>query len=361
MTYSRWVRRVEIAVLVLVAAVVVGQVLATSAPFAPSIEVEQSLTLVPGPTVRAVTTLSSNFAAHLQLTGLGFPGSARTPTIDYYFDARYPVENSTMANWYGLPQHFLSLASARHWSITIDRMGAQSLANLLARPPPADTILLLASGVLPSTVYSGSRNLLLPWIQAGGTVVWVGAPIGAYTGDPVDPLEPPNQAQPIPGGEGQFLNSTWLAPGATVLSTPSPIATGLDVDYPYGLSAGLLNISQVERIGGQVLGFEQDGATNLARIPIGRGTLVDVASPVVDLPRLAPALLNLIETRTVLGPVDLLGTLAVTVSAGSSRSTTQAWPLPATLADSPNATVCAFAVETDYLAPLAATTCTLIY
>ena len=361
MTGPRWVRRVELAVLVLVVLVLVGQVLATSAPFAPSIEVEQSLGLAPGLTVKAVTTISSNFAAHLQLTGLGFPGAAAVPTIDYYFDARYPVENSTMANWYGLPQHLLSVASARHRPISIDRLGASALADLLLQPPRAGSILVLASGVLPAPVYSANRNLLLPWIRAGGVVVWIGAPIGAYTGEPIDPLESPAQAQPVPGGEGQFLNATDLSPGATLLATPSPIATGLDVDYPYGLSEGLLNTTRVEQQGGQVLGFEEGGATNLARIPLGKGALVDVASPVVDLPRLAPALLNLIETRTVLGRVDLLGTLAVIVAPGSRPTTTQSWPLPTALADSQNATVCAFAVETDYLAPLGAMTCTPIY
>ncbi|MHB1435320.1 MAG: hypothetical protein ACYCPN_05345 [Thermoplasmata archaeon] len=361
MTSARWVRRVELAVLALVVAVIVGQVIATAAPFGPSITVEQSLRLIPGPTVRAVTRVSSNFAAHLQLTGLGFLGSVAVPTIDYYFDARYPVENSSMANWYGLPQHLESLASARHRPLAIDRVDASALASLLAQAPATGSILLCASGVLPSTVYSATQNRLLPWIRAGGIVVWIGAPIGAYTGTPVDPLQSPAQAQAVPGGEGQFLNASWLSPGATLLSTPSPIATGLNVAYPYGLAGGLLNASRVDRLGGQVLGYKTGGATNLARIPLGRGELVDVAAPVVDLPRLAPALLNLIETRAVLGPFDLLGSLAVSIAPGSHPTLTQDWPLPPPLAQSQNATVCAFAVETDYLAPLAATTCAPIF
>ncbi len=361
MTRLRWVRRVELAVLALVVAVIVGQVIASSAPFAPSIGIEQSLGLVPGPTVRAVTRISSNFPAQLQLTGLGLLGSAGVPSIDYYFDARYPVENSSMANWYGLPQHLESLASARHQPLTIDRIDASALAGLLARPPSAGSILLFASGVLPSTVYSATQNRLLPWIRAGGVVVWVGAPIGAYTGEPVDPLRSPAQAQAVPGGEAQFLNATWRAPGATLLPTPGPIATALNVAYPYGLSAGLLNGSAIVRLGGEILGYEAAGATNLARIPIGHGELVDGAAPVVDLPRLAPALLNLIETRAILGPVDLLGTLAVPILPGSQPTVTQDWALPAPLAQSQDATVCAWAVETDYLAPLAALTCAPIY
>jgi hypothetical protein len=360
MTASPRVRAVEAVVVVLVIAVVVGQLLATTPPVAPSISVNQSVEVAPGATIRALTTIASNFPAHLMLSGLGFAHGQGPTTIDYYYDSGYPVQNSTMANWYGLPQHLEALASARHLPLTIQRIDAAGLAQLLIEPPASSTILVLASGVLPSNVDTPTHDALLSWIRAGGTAFWAGALPGEFRGNPIDPTGPPDQAQEVPHGSEGFLNASWLMPGPNVLSTPGEDALALGVSYPFALPDALLNVSAIDGIGGEALGYVEGGGTNLARIPLGNGTLIDLDAPVLNLARLAPTLLNLLESGAVQGSFDLLGSLPVTVAAGATVSEVQNWPIPANLLVDSHATVCAFAYETDYLAPLASTTCLAI-
>ena len=122
-------------------------------------------------------------------------------TIYYFYDPDYPTSFSNLNSWYGVPQYLNIVSSNRDLSLSIVVLDATELASLLTNPATAvGSLLVFASGAFPSTVYTASNNLVLPWLQAGGRLVWIGDAIGYYSAQ---------AGQPLSGGDNNpGLNGT---------------------------------------------------------------------------------------------------------------------------------------------------------
>ncbi|MCQ2079412.1 MAG: hypothetical protein MJZ38_05075 [archaeon] len=99
--------------------------------------------------------------------------------------------------------YFLSqlVNNLRYYSVTdVTYVNATQLADVVSDLSSAGACgLVVASGALPRTVYSGSStDPLLAWVHAGGKLYWVGESIGRYVGNADGTKET------IPGGESLF-------------------------------------------------------------------------------------------------------------------------------------------------------------
>ncbi len=354
---NKTVRVIELVLAILIAALVLAEILLYVPSTRPTLSLDEQLTVQSNGTVTVVSTVESSFSAHLSLDNLVGNGSPKINSIFYYYDGNYPVSGADPSNWFGLPGHLGSIASARGEVDNIVGLNATQLASFLTSPIPPDSVLIVASGCLPDPVYSNNSNLVVPWLRAGGQLFWVGSPIGEFRGPPIDPRGPPFTVISVPNGSDPFLPRAWLGNSANLYLGNTSASSELGYYYPYAWPGQGFNISLLEKGGGLPLGNIDSHFTNVARIPESKGTLVDFSAPSIDVVRLAFAMQNLLDAGLHESSYRLLGGTTVSLSSGESATLTQNVPIPLSVFANTSAEFCRFTVQTDYLAPFGSVAC----
>jgi hypothetical protein len=362
-------RRRSLQVLRLVTALVLaacisGELIVLAQPALPGISVQDRFSPGEGGTVRVQSVDSSGSPVHLERTVFERGRPLDAGPIYFYFDANYPVSYNTVPNWYGLDQHLQVEAAARGVDLSIHIVDAEGLIGLLNSSAQAHPVLIVASGVLPATVWGRTVDVVTPWIKAGGVLLWVGDGIGVYSGHPGSELScDPSTLLGIDGIR-RFFDPLLLegAPGGcgpartfsqSVLSGRSQWASAFGLDYPYAVDALLFRDAPLEAAGGFELGAEGNATTNLADLPIGNGTLVDLAGAPVDDVRLGSVLLTLLETGLPTGPAAIVSSTSISLGSGASAQFLGAYSVPLALDDH----LCVFTGQTDYVAAMAVIHC----
>ncbi|MCI4362940.1 MAG: hypothetical protein L3K13_01360 [Thermoplasmata archaeon] len=346
------VRLLQAVIVVFVAALLLSEGLLYAPGARPRLTVEQSFHDLGSGRVALFTNATGSFDANLAQSV--FAVAQPTPPTDvyYYYDANYPVSFSSIADWFGLTQHLSVVASARGLPFNLTLVDAVGLAGVLRQPPRANTVLIVASGVLPDTVYTAQSDLLAPWIRLGGTLVWAGDTVGRYEGTPIAPGATFGKLLPVPNGSARFLSGIHLGGTGIVYSNRSVFSDAVYLAYPYAIAGGAFRTSDVLAANGRVLGFLDGAWTNWAAFPIGQGTLVDLAAPGYDVVRLSFSLVNLLQSGAWSPTNTLEGASAFSVASNSPFSSVALLAAPGA-----GLHLCAFSVEVDYLAPFAARSC----
>lgn len=281
--------------------------------------------------VQLASTLSSSVAMNFRQTYVLRSSGTSLSTIYYYYDEAYPTSWSNVVGWLGLAYHLEVIFASRGMSVDIDMVNATQLATVLRNPATTGSLLLMASGVFPQTVLTNRSNLVLPWIQAGGTLFWVGDLIGYYSGVANAAASTTSPSNPGVNVSNQFIpRSLQGGPGWYFNSTVGSIAIGLN--YTAGLHGDGFNLSAVVARGGEALGNQARGFTNAVWIRQGTGAIVDYGAPFYEgtEPPFAVGIANMIQLGIFSGPVDILGYQNVSVSAGGTTSWTTTVTLPTT-------------------------------
>ncbi len=354
------VRGIEAVVVVIILLLLLAEVLVYYPPARPSITDQEQLSVEPNSTVHVHSELKATFAAHASAADFARTTNGSFPVIYYYFDPMYPMSYSDLQDWYGLTQHLAVVAGARGYSLHLQLVDATQLIGLLKDPTSVGGLLIMASGILPSTIFTGQTNLLKPWLQAGGTLLWLGDLIGAYSGTIGTISASSGPGNPGKNGTAQFLNLSWLGGDTTLYDGSSALASDFAFQYPYGIPHVALNASAVAGSGGTVLGPVEAGFTNLAEIHIGKGVLVDLAAPPYDVTRLSISLVNLLQAGVLRAPFGILDNQTMTLVPGVPSLTEEWVTIPAPFLGLPSAEFCRFTAQTDYLALFGSISCVAI-
>lgn len=302
--------------------------------------------------------VSSTYTASFVRTNLVETRATPVTTIYFYYDSVYPASWATPQNWYGLSQHLGAVASQRPGTLTVTYVNASELRSLLLSPPSPGSALLVASGVLPYTVFSKTQNLVLPWMRDGGVLIWAGAMIGAFSGLPGQPLHYPSPENPGTAGTGEFLNLNLLGANAVWFLNQTATSEALGLNFSYGETGDELNISLVGSEGGVPLGPAADGYTNLAILPEGAGRLVYFGAPVNGLDQLSQTILNGLASGAFLGNFSVLATHAFTIESGQSVTFTESLHVAPWVGAAPFPQQdCVFAYQSDFVGFFAANQC----
>ncbi len=351
------VRGLEATVVVLIVLLLLAELLVYYSPAQPSIANQERLSVESNSTVLVHSELRATFAAHASAVDFARSTNGSFPVIYYYFDPTYPMSYSDLQDWYGLTQHLTVVAGARGYSLHLQLVNAAQLIGLLQDPASVGDLLIMASGILPATIYTGQTNLLKPWLQSGGTLLWLGAQIGFYSGMGGTTSATPGPGTPGRNGTAQFLNLSWLGGNTTLYDGSSPLASDFAFQYPYGIPRVALNASAVANSGGIVLGPVEAGFTNFAEVRVGKGALVDLAAPPYDVVRLSISLVNLLQAGVLVDPPILLDNQTMTLAPAVPFVTNRWVTFPASLTTLLSAEFCRFTAQIDYLATFASTSC----
>ena len=366
MKERRATRILEIAVAVTVAAVLLSEVLLYAPPGPGGVSVSMTLDGNGNSTVivnySVASSVSSHFNAGVYLRNATFPFT----TIYYYFDKVYPTAQVTLQWWDGLSLHLAAVAASRDFPLTIIYLNASQLAAFLVAPPLPGTALIVASGDLPHTVFNNQTrpltNLVTPWIEAGGDLIWFGGRIGYWSGYPNEPLSTNTDSYVGPDGTEQFVNpSIFGGSGTWAYNNRSSDASWFNFADSSTYPLGGLKLTGVLSSSGTVIGNMANSYTNAAIFPLGAGRLAYFSIPLAtDVTLLSISLTNMLQAGFFEAGTTLLATTLV-FTYGTS-TITGSWPVsvpPPRVYPYPGATsdVCYSLFQTDYLAPFGFVRC----
>lgn len=329
-----------------------------------------TVTLGPSVTYRATISYSSaqireeiqvwsRYAADIgrgdYLMGSGPPIS----TIYYYYDHAYPTSFSDDLYWFGLSQLIVQLATERGMPISVVLLTAPELRQFLQQPPPSGSLLVMASGVLPETVFGPGLNEPIQWLREGGVMVWAGDVIGAYSGAPAQNGGPPVTVPVGLSGIAQFLNLSYLGSGGLLYQNQSTYSSTFDFVYSLGLPGqDEFDVGGVDASGGTALGPQASGYTNLAVIPEGSGRLIDFAGPLWDLNAFVQTMMNGIQSGAFLFPLHILGNQTVPLPAGQNLDFLVTYTVLPSAENDSLTRFCSFAFESGQFAQFTQLSCT---
>ena len=350
----KWVRAGKIAIVAFLVAMLFSEALIYVGPLKESATLQVSIGVSQG-NLSVSTFVKSTFAANFTQAAYVTPIRPSYSDIYYYYDQSYPYSFSDPIDWYGLSQHLSTLAYLRGQSVSIHTLNATALAQFVQSTPAKSEVLVLASGVLPSTVFTRSNNTIAKWVSTGGTMIWIGDRLGAYSGTPGQPLTNPT-SQIGDTGSSQFFNLSLLGGSASSYTNQTRFSSAFGFDYSFGLQGDDWNLTNLGLEGGIAMGQTASGYTNIALLHLGAGLIMDFGGPTYNDDSIAEAILNSLYSGSIAGNITLISVRSFSVSPGSHTIGPFTAPLPFTAGLSQQA-ICVFTYQDNYLGPIANTTC----
>jgi Gpi18-like mannosyltransferase len=196
-------------------------------------------------------------------------------TIFIYYDDTYPSSFVTKAGWAGLLDHAPVELRLRGYNGSINIVDADELSIVMKQA--YDSVIIIPSGVFPETVHAENESIIHNWLEAGGTLIWMGDVFGYFTGLRNGNLEHFlgtnfTQVQYQILGYAPIGEPSGRSAFATVQSA---FSNALDLQYP-DASMGAL-VSEVVKSHGMILGEttnSTDARTSISSLPVGNGHLL---------------------------------------------------------------------------------------
>jgi hypothetical protein len=200
-----------------------------------------------------------------------------------FYDADFPTVGTDWIFSAMLQAHLSAQLRLRGYSYQANLVNATELKSILLRKKSA--IVIMASGAFPSDVFSKEANLVKPWVEAGGVLVWFGFHIGYYVVERGMKREDitDNMTQNLrENGSTQlgldgFFEYREMKDNPTVAIYSSPVSEALDTIYDLIQQAPLLHMvlarngSVLGKIGGEdPFRFRP----SISMIPVGMGKIV---------------------------------------------------------------------------------------
>jgi hypothetical protein len=200
-----------------------------------------------------------------------------------FYDTDYPTVGTDWIFSAVLQAHLDAELRLRGYSASAKLVNATELESILITNESA--IVIMACGGFPSNVFSKDIDLVKPWIESGGILIWFGFFIGYYSLEKgmkkeditADMPQNPQENGSIELGLSGFFEylNTYITPDVAYYS--SPTSEALEVNYDLIQQAPLLDM--VWERNGLVLG-KIGGPTSsrfrasVSMVPIGLGEII---------------------------------------------------------------------------------------
>lgn len=216
---------------------------------------------------------------------LAFP-LAKSPSnsrsVFVYDDAAYASAGVSPATVQGIFDHLTGELAARQYAKPVVGLSATGLVDVLkATSQAGDRVVVMMTGALPSRAFSRQIDLLSPWVEAGGLVIWGGGAIGFWSGVAGKPLTATNvigesgTERLIGRGVLRYPTRFGLIGG-----TQSAFANALGISYRFS-GVGMLWDSVVAQ-GGLNLGWSSGAFSSVSYLPHGRGGYLIFGGEILD-------------------------------------------------------------------------------
>lgn len=208
-------------------------------------------------------------------------GEHANPTVYIYYDSRYPALQVSEHGALGLIDHLEREFTVLDLKVNMQIIDADKLAALIDSGD-TDPVIIMASGVLPETVYpKGNEPTIAKWMRDGGRLIWIGEPIGYYRGikgkldfDDIEAIRESMTKQMM--GADYFWSTHFPEWDNSSAADESDISQSLGLTYNWVRTGA--DVHMVKKNNGTILGRTKafdDGTirTSIALIPIGKGNM----------------------------------------------------------------------------------------
>jgi len=220
---------------------------------------------------------AGSYPLELQIVFLSAEREPIIRTVYIYYDPEYQRAGVPKKQARGLVDHIPSELKIRKYEGEIHIVNATALVDLLLDIHSANqSILVITTGAFPDTVYTLDKNLIKPWIEAGGILFWIGDTFAYYSAEKSkkelnwnDPRHPKDE------GRVKFFGTKDIIiklQRGTIASVESEYSKALHLLYPY-ISRGI-NITKLKSMNGKILGKIGEKSTSIALLPLGNGSII---------------------------------------------------------------------------------------
>jgi hypothetical protein len=206
-----------------------------------------------------------------------------------YYDAAYPSLGNEPSGWIGIADHLPAELSLRGYSGPVQTVNATGLRRVLTQN--FTSILVIPSGVFPSTVQNSTQGLVHDWLTSGGVLVWMGGPFGYYSGPAIDRILNPMTTNMSIASEPQqqILGYQFGTPALNgtirIADLKTRFSSALNLTYSDVWTAPTLGALRL--LGGVAIGHTQNSSdtsrSSISLIPVGLGRILIFGGPVGNL------------------------------------------------------------------------------
>jgi hypothetical protein len=203
--------------------------------------------------------------------------------IYVFYDTDYPTVGTDWILSAMLQGHLKAELYLREYSDDVKLANAEELEGLMSMNKSA--IVIMASGAFPSCIFSKEKNLVLPWIESGGILVWLGYYIGYYVvekgmkGEQVTYNMSQNLREngSTQLGLKNFFGYYALEDNPKVAEYSSDVSRAIDTTYALIQQAPLLHMVMGD--GGIALGMiggesPTEVRSSISMVPMGKGKII---------------------------------------------------------------------------------------
>jgi hypothetical protein len=233
---------------------------------------------------------------------VAFPISSipqQRPAIYIYNDAGFPSAGVAGTAVQGVFDHLSGELAVHGYAAPVSAVSARQLVDVFKAANAASrSIVVMMTGVFPSSVFSARVDLVSPWVEAGGILVWAGGAIGYWSADTARTLSPSN----ILGEAGTArLLGTGIVKYPTVFGrigdVPTSLASALDLSYRF-TGVGVQRDPVIAR-GGRTLGWYSGQFSSISYMPRGRGGFLVFGGEVPDESSISVDLARILLARAI--------------------------------------------------------------
>jgi hypothetical protein len=201
--------------------------------------------------------------------------------VYFYYDPDYQLAEVTAKQIDVLLTQLIYNLEVRSYDAEVKVINAEELRQLvLNNETAANSILVVATGALPDTVYTREFNLVKPWVENGGTLHWITSQFGYYSAEKCsEKINFTAPRHPRDEGADKFLNiekALVYNPRGTMATIKSRYSQALSITYASIFVP--LSLSTISKLHGKILGLMDmtDGkeSASIASVSVGKGVVV---------------------------------------------------------------------------------------
>ena len=205
-----------------------------------------------------------------------------------YYDSTFPSLGNDARGWIGVLDHLPAELKLRGYTGQVQTVDAMGMRQLMLQD--LVSVIIVPSGVFPSTVQNATVGLVASWLRTGGVLVWMGGPFGFYSNPMTKNLDPltTNMSIAITSQQnilGYRLTEPPLNGTSRIATINTRFSSALNLTYSDAWVAPTARL--IRSLGGMTIGHLQSSSdtsrSSLSIVPVGLGKIILFGGPVTNL------------------------------------------------------------------------------
>jgi hypothetical protein len=234
---------------------------------------------------------AGNLPLRVNLVAAPIASIEKDRPVFIYYDPLFPAFGNEPRGWIGVLDHLPPELLLRGYTGQIYTVNATQLRQVMTQDFTG--IIVIPSGVFPSTVVNATAGLVGSWLRSGGILVWMGGPFGFYSSSflvkdqtlsslgTIESISTDSQERIL----GYGLDASPINGTSRIARVSTRFASALNLTYSDVWTAPTVRL--LNSVGGLAVGHVQNSSdasrSSISVIPVGLGRVILFGGPVTNL------------------------------------------------------------------------------